>query len=338
MSPDPRKDLQILRRVTETLSREPTLEQAMKAITDAALELLPGEHSSIRLLDAPSGVLAPLARSGSGIDRNPVVIPAREGIAGWVVANGRPTVVRDARQDDRFLHVAGRGFWITSMISEPLMWDGIAIGVLSVTSPRADVYTPEDAKLLRILASCASPRIQVKRMERLSVVDELTSAFNASHILARLCEEQERSRHSGSPLSVLAIDLDHLDRINLTFGHDLGDKVIEMFAGRVRGLSRRYDAFFRWGGDEFLVLLPGTSPTQAMSAGERLRSAMADTPMEPRAGGLLTLTLSIGVATWNGSETAEELLTRAGAGLLECKRLGGNRVARAAVRSIAQAD
>jgi diguanylate cyclase (GGDEF)-like protein len=329
MSPDPQKDLQVLGRVTELLSREPTLEQAMKAITDAALELLPGEHSSIRLLDAPSGVLRPLARSGTGIGGRPVVIPAREGVAGWVVANGLPTVVRDARQDDRFLHVVGRGFWITSMISEPLMWHGVAVGVLSVTSPHADVYTAEDAKLLRILASCASPRIHVKRLERLSVVDELTSAFNASHIMSRLHEEQDRSRHSGSPLSVLAIDLDHLDRINLTFGHDLGDRVIEIFAGRVRGLSRTYDAFFRWGGDEFLVLLPSTSPTQAMAAGERLRSTMADTPMEPRAGGLLTLTLSIGVATWNGSETAEDLIVRAGAGVMECKRLGCNRVARA---------
>ncbi len=329
MSSDPRHTFHVLRGVTDELSRHTSVARAMQAITDAALSLLPGEHSSIRLLDAPSGVLQPLARSGTGVERRPVVIPAREGIAGWVIANARPTVVRDARHDERFLHVVGRGFAIASMISEPLMWGGTAIGVLSVTSARPDVYSEQDAELLRILAGCAAPRIELKRLERLTVIDELTYAFNATHLMPRMLEELDRARHSSNPLSVLVMDLDGLERVNQAFGRELGDRVMEIFAARIRALSRTYDAFFRWGPDEFVVLLPGTSATQALATAERFRASVGDTVMEPRRSGPLTQTVSISVATWNGTETGEALLLRAAAGLRDSKRSGGNRVAEA---------
>jgi diguanylate cyclase (GGDEF)-like protein len=163
------------------------------------------------------------------------------------------------------------------------------------------------------------------------VTDELTMAFNGNYLPRRLDEEMERARHSGTALSVLVIDLDQLEKINRAYGRDLGDRVLGMFADRVRALSRRYDAFVRCGGEEFVLVLPDTSPTQAMATAERLRALMADEPMEPRAGGLLTQTVSVGVATWDGAETVDELLQRATAGVLVAKQRGGNGVARALV-------
>lgn len=331
MSPEPRQDLQTLHALTDLLSRERRLEHALRAITDTALRLLPGEHSSIRRLDAPSGVLVPVARSGLGADRRAVVIQAREGIAGWVVANARSTMVHDVRQDERFLHVVGRGWSIASMLSEPIMLNRTAIGVLSVTSCRPDQYSDQDAQLLRILANWAAPRIDLERLQRLTVVDDLTYAFNQGHLPRLLAEEQDRARHTGNPLSVAMLGLDRPGQLNEAYGRDVGDRVLETFAQRVRDQSRTYDALVRWGSDEFVLLLPETSAVRAFVVGERLRSAIGETPMEPHPGALLTQTVSIGLATWSGRETAEDLLTRAAAVMKEVKQQGGNRVARAAL-------
>jgi diguanylate cyclase (GGDEF)-like protein len=331
MSSNPRKDLLVLRHVTEFLSKERTLENALQEVTDAALQLLPGDHASIRMLDAMGTKLLAAARSGAGAGQRSFELSRGEGIAGWVLRNAKPALVADARADARFLDVVGQGFTIRSMVAEPLMSAGSAVGVLSVSASQVNVFTQADEQLARILANCCVPLLDRARLERLAVTDELTMAFNGNYLPRRLDEEMERAKHSGTALSILAVDLDQLEKINRAFGRDLGDRVLAMFADRVRALARRYDAFVRWGEDEFVLVLPATSPTQAMATAERVRATMADEPMEPRAGGLLTQTVSVGVATWDGFETVDELLQRAAAGVSVAKQRGGNGVARALV-------
>ncbi len=328
MSSDPRKDLHVLRRITDYFSKEHTLEYALQEVTDAALELLPGDHASVRVLDSSGRGLLATARSGAGTDQRSLALHTGEGIAGWVARPGVAAVVREARPDRRCLEAIGQGFRIRSMVAEPLLSVGAVIGVLSVSSPLPDAFADADEQLAHLLANCTAPLIAKSRLERLSLVDAQTLAFNANYLRPRLAEEIERARQTAEPLSVLVIDLDHLERINRPYGRDIGDVVLGVFTSRVRALSRRYDAFVRWGGDEFVLLMPGTSPSQASTTAERLRAMMAEEPMEPRPGGLLTQEVSIGVATWDQRETVEELLERAAAGLAEAKRLGGNCVVR----------
>jgi diguanylate cyclase (GGDEF)-like protein len=284
------------------------------------------------MLDATGTKLLAAARSGAGAGQRSLELTRGEGIAGWVLENARPALVADARADARFLDVVGQGFTIRSMVAEPLMSAGSAVGVLSVSASQVNVFTQSDEQLARILANCCVPLLDRARLERLAVTDELTMAFNGNYLPLRLDEEMARAKHSGTALSVLVVDLDQLEKINRAYGRDLGDKVLGIFADRVRALSRRYDAFVRWGGDEFVLVLPDTSPTLVMATGERLRAAMADEPMEPRPGGLLTQTVSVGVATWDGAETVDELLQRATTGVLVAKQRGGNGVARAIAR------
>lgn len=331
MSSDARKDLLVLRRVTEFLSREHTLEHALHEVTDAALELMPGDHASLRILDASRARLLATARSGAGTAQRSLPLGIGEGIAGWVLEHAQAAHVRDAEREPRFLRSVGQGFSIGSMVAEPLLSAGRPIGVLSVSSSKTNAFTDDDEQLARILAYCTVPLLDKDRLERLTLVDELTLAFSSNYLLRRSKEEMERARHSGEPLSVLVLDLDQLDRINKPFGRDLGDRVLSTFASRVRSLSRRYDAFIRWGGDEFVLFLPATSPTQALATAERVRAAVGDDPMELQVGGLMTQTVSIGVATWNRLETAEELLERAVGGVSTAKSCGGDRVARGVV-------
>jgi two-component system cell cycle response regulator len=243
--------------------------------------------------------------------------------------HGLPAHVRDAKADPRFIVAVGQGFSIRSMIAEPLLAAGKPIGVLGASSPDPNVFSEDDVLLARILASCSVPAIERSRLERLAAVDDQTLAFNGRYLLPRLHEEMDRARHSGSTLSILVMDLDRMQHVNESFGRDVGDRVLGLFSERVRGQTRRYDVLVRSGDDEFVLIMPTTNPAQATTTAEKLRKAVGDEPMQPKAGGYISQRVSIGVATWDGRETAEELCGRASTALRDVKSRGGDAVAKA---------
>lgn len=330
MSTDPRRDLATLRQLTERLSDGRPLEDALNDVTDAALELLPADHASIRLFDTSRSVLLAGARSGRGVEQRSLGLMKGEGIAGWVMEHGLPAHVRDTKDDPRFVVAVGQGFSIRSMIAEPLMSAGKPIGVLSASSPEPGAFSDEDVLLARILANCSVPAIERSRMERLAAVDAMTLSFTASYLVPRLQEEMDRARHSGSTLSLLIMDLDRLARVNESYGRDLGDRVLGIFGERVRAHVRRYDVLVRSGDDEFALVMPSTNPTQAQATADKLRKAVGEEAMEPKAGGYITQHVSIGVATWDGRETPDDLCARAAAAMRDAKAAGGDTVKRAA--------
>jgi diguanylate cyclase (GGDEF)-like protein len=329
MSSDPKRDLTVLRQLTERVSDGRPLEDALHEVTDAALQLLPCDHASIRLFDASRTALLAGARSGRGVEQRSLSLTKGEGIAGWVMEHGLPAHVRDAKSDPRFIVAVGQGFSIRAMIAEPLLSGGKPIGVLGASSPEPNAFSDDDVLLARILANCSVPAIERARMERLAAVDETTLAFNGRYLLPRLQEEMDRARHSGSTMSILVMDLDKMARVNESFGRDMGDRVLAIFGERVRAQTRRYDALVRSGDDEFVLLMPTTSPTQALATAEKLRKAVGEEAMEPKPGGFISQRVSVGVATWDGRETPEELCSRAGAALREAKSRGGDGVAKA---------
>jgi len=329
MSSDPKRDLAVLRQLTERLSDGRPLEDALHEVTDAALQLLPCDHASIRLFDASRTTLLAGARSGRGVEQRSLSLTKGEGIAGWVMEHGLPAHVRDAKTDPRFIVAVGQGFSIRSMIAEPLLAAGKPIGVLGASSPDPNAFSDDDVLLARILASCSVPAIERSRLERLAAVDELTLAFNSRYLAPRLQEEMDRARHSGSTLSILVMDLDRMGHVNDAFGRDVGDRVLALFGERVRGQTRRYDILVRSGDDEFVLIMPTTNPAQALTTGEKLRKAVGEEPMQPKAGGYISQHVSVGVATWDGRETADELCGRAAMAMRDAKVRGGDAVAKA---------
>ncbi len=134
-----------------------------------------------------------------------------------------------------------------------------------------------------------------------------------------VAQELERSRRQGRDLSLLAMDLDHFKSINDTYGHQAGDRVLIEFVADVKTLLRRHDQLGRFGGEEFVVLLPETNPDTALAIAERIRVMMAT-----RKSGC---TVSIGVTSrLNDSDTVDALLARADAAMYRAKSNGRNRV------------
>jgi diguanylate cyclase (GGDEF)-like protein len=167
-----------------------------------------------------------------------------------------------------------------------------------------------------------------RRIEELAELDELTGAFNRRCIMRMLDEEIARSVRNGSPCSIALIDLDWFKRINDAFGHPIGDEVLRTFAITMFANIRSIDRFGRYGGEEFLLILPDMPPEGAERALERLRAIIADLDWSAFSPGM-KVTISAGVATFRPNETPDTLLARADRALYAAKARGRNRIASA---------
>jgi len=319
--------LDVLLQLTAQLTDDRPLEEFLKAVTDATLELLHADHTSIRLLDTTRSSLLSGARSGTGEEDRPMDFRRGEGILGWVVEHGQPARIGDVEHDTRWVKSQGQSFHVRSIIAEPLWSSGEVIGVLSVTSPVPDAFVDEDQLLLRLLANCSAPPIERARLRRLAMFDDITMAFNHRYLNPRLVEEMERASRSAGDVSVLYMDLDHFKSVNDKHGHAVGDLVLRMFADRVRAAVRRVDVLVRRGGEEFVLIMPATGATQAHGTGHRIQQTLHTEPFDMEVGAVrIPQTVSIGVATWDKRETPDQLERRADLAMYEAKRLGRNRV------------
>ncbi len=300
------------------------LDAALESVTNAARELFEGEHASLRILDDSGDLLLSAARSGEGTNRSPVPFRRGEGVIGWVIEHGKVARIDDAPSDPRFVHIGEQGYTIQSMLALPLWSAGKVIGCLCVTSHKHGHFTQHDEIVGRLLANCAVPQLERARLEHLATTDGLTGALNQAQLVRVLDRAIDDARSRETPLSVLSMDLDHFKRVNDEHGHATGDEVLRVFAQRVRGVIRGEDVFIRRGGEEFVVVLPRCDLDSAAQAAERVREHMkapihvADVEIAQR--------VSVGVALWDGSESAAQLDERADNALYAAKKAGRDRV------------
>jgi two-component system cell cycle response regulator len=162
----------------------------------------------------------------------------------------------------------------------------------------------------------------------MAITDQLTGLFNRRYMSRHLGTLIDSANTTGKPVSFLILDIDYFKQVNDTHGHDIGDEVLREFAGRISANVRGIDLACRYGGEEFVVVMPDTDLNFAYMVAERLRQAVADAPFSiTSAPGQLPVTISIGVTASEGTgDTAEALLKRADQALYRAKRDGRNRV------------
>jgi two-component system cell cycle response regulator len=164
------------------------------------------------------------------------------------------------------------------------------------------------------------------RLERLAAVDPLTEAYNRRFGLGRLREEFSRAVRAESPLGVLMLDLDRFKAVNDTYGHLVGDRVLRAVARACRRHVREGDVLIRYGGEEFLVLLPGAGPLDVSQVGERIRRAVAETSVLDGEQAV-SVTVSVGGATYGDAmDSPESLVAQADRALYEAKENGRDRL------------
>lgn len=165
-------------------------------------------------------------------------------------------------------------------------------------------------------------------LKNLSNTDSLTNLHNRRHIMELLETEFERGLRYESFLSVLMLDIDHFKQINDTYGHQAGDKILNDIGAILEDVRRKSDLPGRYGGEEFIFVLPHSDTTGASSLAERIRSKVEDYPFKKPDGTSIKVTLSVGAATYPsaGVHTSAELIKKADTALYSAKAQGRNRV------------
>lgn len=164
------------------------------------------------------------------------------------------------------------------------------------------------------------------KLEKAAHTDSLTGLANRRVFMKRLSEEAERVRRHGNALSVLLFDLDHFKKVNDTYGHDVGDRVLQKVAEVAEGIKRITDVVARTGGEEFALLLPETDHEGAMRLADRLRKAIAHAQVQDNVGAPVQVTSSIGLSTVNQIDSIEGFLREADVALYRAKDNGRNQV------------
>ncbi len=164
-----------------------------------------------------------------------------------------------------------------------------------------------------------------REMEKLARQDYLTSSLNRRAIIERIKEEISRSSREDGSFSLAMLDIDHFKKVNDDYGHSIGDAVLIECINRLQSVVRDYDMLGRFGGEEFLVFIPGTESQQAEEICERIRSAVACTPFQVQ-GTSISITISLGCTTWKKDLDTDDLIRMADNALYRAKEKGRNRV------------
>jgi diguanylate cyclase (GGDEF)-like protein len=312
-----------IRRLSQT-EPLPTAGAVHDALAEELLTLLPAGAVHLQhLSDSGQPELAVSYTRGEHVVRRPYNVsdPDPDSGVAWVASTGRPLV---APQDSPLgPELVGR-FQRAAAALLPLTVDGRVVAVIVLVSPQP--LGDEDLELARTLVELAATSLALIDARAAARTDSLTGLMNYGAMLGRLDEEIDRARRQGSALSCLILDLDDFKLINDSYGHLAGDGVLRQVASTLRHEFRRFDRVARYGGDEFVVILPNAEGDRAAVAGERALRRLRDIHVEVPGGEPHRLTGSIGWSVWHAPETAHDLLTKADEALRDVKATGKDRL------------
>jgi diguanylate cyclase (GGDEF)-like protein len=325
-----------LQRFLERISsREP--EKTYKAILKHSMELLSAERASLWVFDEGTNEISLKAAEGFAVP-NDKVIPSRigEGISGGVLETGKALVVSDLETAGLTAAPADRNYRTKSFISYPITMRGRKIGVLNVADKAGDdKFDDVDLSLLEILGPQIAVALEsaewherATQFQLMSITDPLTGLLNRRYLEERLTDELNRSERYNYSMSCLMIDIDDFKSYNDLNGHQAGDVALKITAHALKGALRSADVACRYGGEEFCIVLPQTSLSEAGVIAERMRQRVAEREYPyGKSQPLGNVTVSIGISTLGKYiDTGEKVIAAADRALYTAKAQGKNRI------------
>lgn len=328
------KELSTLRDLGAAVQETREGEGVFERILDSIAEVSDYETCTIFVLDRETGELTVRATRGEVVNPiDDVAFAMGRGISAWVAHEKRPIVVADLRSDPRLRPLLTEDIEARSFASIPLLSGRRIVGVINISHTKPNRFTQRELEILGIIASQAAVSIEkslaYENLELLAITDPLTRAYNRRYLELRLEEELARAKRYGVPLSLMMLDIDRFKRVNDEFGHSVGDDALKELVDVVSGIVRETEIISRYGGEEFIVVLPQTGGEHGAAVAERARQTVEEHLFcdESTPDGI-RLTVSAGVAMYpSDAAAAKALIEAADLALYDAKRAGRNRVA-----------
>jgi diguanylate cyclase (GGDEF)-like protein len=304
----PLADLLVFHQLARSLTASFDLDSILRTILEHMERLVEAELWTLLMLDESSQELYYAIAAGDEQEAlKGLRVKVGEGLAGWVIQHGETVIVPESEEDSR-LRQSGAGAFraVRSAIALPLRGRKGTQGVIEILNPRAEMsdYT---IAFLHILADHAAIAIEnardVTRIQQLTITDDITGLYNVRHLYDVLDRELKRHRESQVPVSLAFLDLDRFKQVNDRHGHLIGSELLSLTGRRLRQLSRNHDLCFRYGGDEFAVVMPATDAVTALEQAHSMHRALLETEFHMKNGLRLAVSASVGLASAPGDGT-----------------------------------
>ncbi len=312
-------ELNIFHDVAKALTSSLNLDSILQTIMDKMAEYFRPDTWSLLMVDESKDELYFAIAVGEAAETLKALrLKVGEGIAGWVARHGESLLVPDVYSDPRFAkRVDEMTKWQTrSIICVPLKSRDRVLGVIQLINCATESFGENEMFFLHALCDYAAIAIDnaraVERIQQLTITDDCTGLYNARHLYKTLEAEMYRSARFGYEFSVLFIDLDHFKNVNDTHGHLVGSKLLAEIGFRMKSHLRLIDYAFRYGGDEFVILLPQTNKTAALVVARRLLDMFRHAEFLQEEGLNLSIRASFGLATYpDDAKTTHEIIRQA---------------------------
>lgn len=311
------------------------LKDVLQSIMSQVEHILKPKTWSLLLLDETSGELCfEIAVSPVASELKGIRLKVGEGIAGWVAQTGTALLIPDVSKDERFAdHVAEAvEYPIRSILCAPLKIRDRVIGVIELLNTEIErSFDEDDLPILGAVADFAAIAIDnahnYKRVSELVITDDLTGLYNARHFQEVLEYEISRSMRYNTNVSMLFFDLDHFKIVNDNYGHLVGSRMISEVGRLIKEHIRTSDRGARYGGDEYVVILPNTPKDGGMAVARKLLELLNRQPFTTDSGERISISASFGVATFpeDGADRIS-LIRAADSAMYEAKENGRNTV------------
>ncbi len=299
------QELSIFHDVAKALTSSLDLDSILQTIMEKMAEYFRPDTWSLLMVDEQKAELYFAIAVGEASEAlKNVRLKVGEGIAGHVAKYGEKLIVPDVSSDKRFSkRIDKMTQWETqSIICVPLKSKLRVLGVIQLVNVNMNHFTEAESFFLQSLCDYAAIAIEnarsVERIQELTITDDCTGLYNARHLYKTLESEVYRSSRFGYEFSVLFIDLDHFKHVNDTHGHLIGSKLLAEIGYLIKAQLRLIDFAFRYGGDEFVVLLPQTGKDSALIVARRLRDSLRSSMFCKEEGLNLNVRASMGLATY----------------------------------------
>lgn len=300
----PLRDLLVFHNVARALTSSLDRDSILKAIMQQMERFFQPETWTLLLVDEEKQNLFYAVAVGNAVaELSSIRIKVGDGIAGWVAQHGETLIVPELGLDPRFTSQAeAQAIGMRSVICIPLRSRSRTLGVIQLFNCRLDTLTDYTISFLHVLCDYAAIAIDnahaVERIHELTITDDCTGLYNVRHLYATMGKELERARRFKDQFSLIFIDLDRFKEVNDKYGHLIGSRLLGEVGQRVLSEVRTVDTAFRYGGDEFVVLLPGTRKTEATQTAHRLRVALRSRSYLASEKLDILISASFGVATF----------------------------------------